>query len=182
MHTAASMKRDDLLKLLYERLQLECEKSIPENEKDQNALIMDFMQLETLYGMTALHYAASKGSLKCVQFLVLVCQVPPSMSKNNQGHFPIHRAVMAGCEEALAQLLLLKDPLHPEKGINDTLLYSIDCEGNTLVHLAIDNGHELLSRYLVSLESNSPGKFLSAVNKAGQTVQELANSIKISLE
>jgi len=171
------MKRLDLLKLLYERLQLECEKEIPENEKDQKELLMDFMQRQTLFGMTALHYAASKNALDCARFLVVDCQVPCQVSKTKQGHFPVHRAVMAGADEALVQLLLQKDPLHPDKGINHMLLYTVDNEDNTLVHLAIDNGHVSLARYLASLEDEP--KFSTMRNRAGQTPEDLAVSLKL---
>ena len=85
---------------------------------------------QTNGGQTALHYAASKGHLEICQFLL--SNSDTMLLKDKQGWTPAYRAVTAGRPDILSCLLSASNNI---KHIDDR-----DAEGNTLLHVAVQEG------------------------------------------
>ena len=185
MHTAASMKRVDLLKFLCERLHLACQEKCPQEGKAADSLWQEQMQATTKSSdMTVLHYAASKGSFECVDYLLTECKLKDILwMRNKQGQLPIHRAVLGG---ALVPVLnrLLQESASSEK-IQTAMLYATDKSGNSLLHLALENRDVETVKYLLKLDSASASPqhgFQKMLNAEGLSPEQLAQQISFEIE
>ncbi|KAJ3005964.1 hypothetical protein HKX48_000374 [Thoreauomyces humboldtii] len=97
------------------------------------------LDTQTDSGQTALHYAASKGHLETVDEL-LNADADPSVP-DSYGQLPIHRAATL---DRLAVVRRLKEDPRGKVNVRDG-------SGNTPLHLAAEEGHVELVRYLLSV-------------------------------
>ena len=161
------MKRLDLLKCLVRRLSEDFESS-PSAKSDSGLAsrrIKEHLSIQNHQGMTPLHYAASKGSLEILRYLLDDLHVS-SVVRNTLGQLPIHRAVVAGHLDCVSFLL----------DNNSASLYSTDKENNTLLHLAVECGHNDMIDLLRSRDSER--RLDTMVNADNRTASQLANPIE----
>jgi hypothetical protein len=102
-------------------------------------------------GMTALHWAASKGRKEVAAFLV--ANKANVNAKNNNGQTPLHDAAFSG-QRDVAELLL----------VNKADVNAKDNYGWTPLHAAADNGHKDVAELLLA---NKAG--VNAQNDIGWT-------------
>ncbi|XP_046380728.1 putative ZDHHC-type palmitoyltransferase 6 [Haliotis rufescens] len=142
---------------------------------------------------TPLHYAAKRGNLQVFQMLVQFGGDATLTDKNGKGM--IHHSAETGTVYMLhylweVQQLSLSDPdakrltpLHIvcKHGQVDSLkyllkkgrcnLYATDCEGNTAVHMAVQEGHSYMTWLLLEVMGT---KVLNVTNNEGYTPGDLA--------
>lgn len=183
------MKRLDLVTFLCARLKVECNTLFPENEA--NALLIDQLLVQTKSsGMTVLHYAASKGALEIVRYLVQDLNVS-AMLRNTQGQLPIHRAVLSGSSTEMLSVLLTQGKggnifETTLKDISESMLYSVDKSGSSLLHIALENKDDTLVKYLLKIDAvlghgASGGGFKDIKNIEGLNPEELAHKLSYQI-
>lgn len=109
------------------------------------------VNLKTLQGATPLHYAASKGHLQAVQLILSQPQV--QLLRDRQGWTAMHRACALGHLDILAELTAA----FPRD------LELADQEGNTLLHIAVQEQRLACAKLLLELGAN-----IDVVNTEGK--------------
>ncbi|GAB4837288.1 hypothetical protein Ancab_039568 [Ancistrocladus abbreviatus] len=93
---------------------------------------------------TELHAAAREGHVKNI-LQILHRNVDLIANEDRKGNLPLHEAASAGQLEAVMTLtLFMMEFVEPELSIGKA-----NMEGNTALHLAVQNGHEKAARYLI---------------------------------
>lgn len=141
-------------------------------------------------GQTALHIATRKGSLVMVKMLVE--QGANLEAENSQGRTPLATALLARNTLVANYLAKQHARLDPDKLLHLTVrqgeadrdviefllnqgadLDKPDDEGNTALHLAINQGNRVIAKYLVQR-----GADIDKTDSAGRTPLQLAIELK----
>lgn len=84
--------------------------------------------------------------------------------KDALGQTPCHRAATVGCSSDMLTRLLRAAP---------TQIYAVDQQGDSPLHLAIDNGHTELARFMMAHFSPD----LTLRNKADESPSDVAKKL-----
>ncbi|GAB4837286.1 hypothetical protein Ancab_039567 [Ancistrocladus abbreviatus] len=97
-----------------------------------------------------LHVAAREGHVKNI-LQILHRNVDLIANEDSKGDLPLHEAARAGRLDAVVTLtLFMTQIVKPELSIGKA-----NMEGNTALHLAVQNGHEMTAHYLIRREPNT---------------------------
>ncbi|GAB4837356.1 hypothetical protein Ancab_039586 [Ancistrocladus abbreviatus] len=116
---------------------------VPKTPSLEICLPSPVKQQESSVEETELHIAASAGHVQNI-LQILHRNVDLIAGEDSKGNLPLHEAASAGQLEAVITLtLFMKRYVKPQLSIG-----MANKEGNTALHLAIQNGHEKVAWYL----------------------------------
>ncbi|KAH7843213.1 hypothetical protein Vadar_013953 [Vaccinium darrowii] len=122
---------------------------------------------------TVLHVAAQFGQLSCVESILQVCRPSLLHTRNCKHETPLHIAARAGNLGIVEALINRAKEIEREGQTAQELLRAMNLDGDTALHIAVQNLHLHVVR---SLTEEDP-EFSYPTNKAGESPLYLAVEI-----